>query len=491
MTLTLTDLFCGGGGSSEGASSVPADLKRPNSALLEPWQPDGGSGSLFTPAVKVTMAANHWPLAVDVHNENHPDAEHDCADLSQVDPRRYPRTDMLWASPSCTKHSVAQGKARAEMVGDVDAERSRATMWDVQRFTEHHRYRFVFVENVVEVRKWPGFRGWKISMEDTGYCLHEVFLNAAFAGQLGAAAAQWRDRWFCLAHPKGTKCPDTARWTAPKAWCPCCETIGDTYQAWKPGRDAGKYRTQYLYRCTRCKAVTEPLTRPAAEIIDWSLPSQRIGDRIRPLAEKTMNRIRIGLDRYGPALVPVEGRDGKQPFPVDRPMRTCTARNETGLLVPAGGTWNDAPYLTSEPSRTVTTRETTGLVTAPFIAELRGGGSTARPVTDPLSTVCASGNHHGLVVPYYTKGNARTADEPLMTVTTVECAALVDSTAPSIDDCTFRMLSAREYAAAMSFPDTYLWRENSISKRHRVKLAGNAVPPNMARDLVACAVESI
>lgn len=34
-----------------------------------------------------------------------------------------------------------------------------------------------------------------------------------------------------------------------------------------------------------------------------------------------------------------------------------------------------------------------------FIAELRGGGSTARPVENPLATVTASGFHHGLVVP--------------------------------------------------------------------------------------------
>ncbi|WP_225804803.1 hypothetical protein [Streptomyces sp. NK15101] len=63
----------------------------------------------------------------------------------------------------------------------------------------------------------------------------------------------------------------------------------------------------------------------------------RTGDRGRPLAEKTTARMRSGLEKYGTALVPVEGGDGKQPFGVDRPMRTCTGRNETGLLVPAGG----------------------------------------------------------------------------------------------------------------------------------------------------------
>ncbi|GGY61875.1 hypothetical protein GCM10010363_49210 [Streptomyces omiyaensis] len=88
-------------------------------------------------------------------------------------------------------------------------------------------------------------------------------------------------------------------------------------------------------------------------------------------------------------------------------MRTCTGRNETGLLVPAGGTWNDTAYLTDQPCRTVTTRETTGVVVPPFVAELRGGGSKHRPVSDPPATVCASGNHHGLVVPYHSTGVAR------------------------------------------------------------------------------------
>ena len=62
MTLTLTDLFCGAGGSSTGATSIPG--------------------------VSVKIAANHWQLAVDTHNTNHPSTDHDCADISQVNPWR-------------------------------------------------------------------------------------------------------------------------------------------------------------------------------------------------------------------------------------------------------------------------------------------------------------------------------------------------------------------------------------------------------------------
>lgn len=453
--ITGTSLFAGAGGDTFGASMVPG--------------------------VVVTMAANHWPLAVAVHQENHPHADHDVADISQVDPRRYPNTDILWASPSCTKHSIAQG--RKYDPEDIAAERSRATMWDPLRFTEFHRYRFVFCENVVDVLKWPLIEAWRVGWSNLGYCLHEVYLNAAFAGKLGPTAAQWRDRWFAMAHPTGTPCPDIERWTCPEAWCPSCETVRWTYQAWKrPDVQAGKYRAQYVYRCRTCKTECQPAVRQAAEIIDWDLPAQRIGDRAKPLADKTMRRILIGLQRYGVSLVPVEGRDGKMPFGVDRPMRTCTGRNETGLLVPAGGTWNDTAYPMSAPFRTRTTREQEGILVPPFIAELRGGHSTTRQVSEPLATVTAGGFHHGLTIP---QAAAHASFEELLASLHRRKSRALQHL---VNGCGFRMLTAEEYAAAMEFPADYLWQG---SKRDRVRMAGQAVPTNMARDLIACGVESM
>lgn len=64
MTVTATDLFAGAGGSTTGATQAGA---------------------------RVVIAANHWRLAVDTHQANHPDTQHDCADISQVEPRRYAR----------------------------------------------------------------------------------------------------------------------------------------------------------------------------------------------------------------------------------------------------------------------------------------------------------------------------------------------------------------------------------------------------------------
>lgn len=544
--LTLTDLFCGAGGSSTGAIAVPGVLVR--------------------------IASNHWDLAVETHNINHPDADHLCADLSAIDPRRFPRTDILWASPECTNHSVAKGRKRVdgqpdlfgEVLPDAAAERSRATMWDVPRFTEIHRYQSVIVENVVDAWHWEPFRAWLWAMDSLGYDHHVVFLNSMHAQTFGPGAPQSRDRMYVVFWRKGNPRPDFERVTAPAAVCSDCGPVRARQVFKRQDRQPwGRYRSQYLFRCPNVKCrnqILEPLFRPAADIIDWQLLGQRIGDRDRPLADKTLARIRAGIERYwSPLMVPMEGRDGKRAVPVDHPARTMTTRSETGLLVPSGGTWRDRPTTTDEPAPTRTTRENDGIAMAPFltqfrdrvrdmdpyteplttvvadganhglvsppafIAELRGGGSKHRPVTDPLCTVVANGNHHGLVTAYYGNGTTRPTSEALATVTATERHALLmrnnsskgdgaemvtPATEPvrtvttaghqsllaaerptiDVDDVLFRMLEPREIAGAMDFPATYRILGN---RREQVRQAGNAVTPPAARDLVGVVAESL
>jgi DNA (cytosine-5)-methyltransferase 1 len=115
--ITITDQFCGAGGSSIGATKAGAELR---------------------------LAMNHWQLAIDTHNTNFPQADHDCADISASNPRKYPSTDILITSPECTNHSLAKGKPRrfyeknlwGDVLMDPAEERSRATMWDVPRFAD-------------------------------------------------------------------------------------------------------------------------------------------------------------------------------------------------------------------------------------------------------------------------------------------------------------------------------------------------------------------
>ncbi|UUW88361.1 DNA cytosine methyltransferase [Pimelobacter simplex] len=526
--VTMLDLFCGAGGSSSGAHSIPG--------------------------VKVIMAANHWPLAVETHNTNHPETDHDCADLSQVDPRRYPRTDGLWASPECTNHSQAKGRK----THDEASERSRATMWDVCRFAEHHRYKFVIVENVVDVVKWVGYRGWITTMTDLGYDHKVVYLNSMHANQAGLPAPQSRDRVYVVFWRRGDRRPDFEKWTSPRAVCSMHGRIRATQDWKKPDNEWGRYRAQYVYRCpaTECgHEVVDPMWLPALYAIDLSIPGTRIGDRKRPLATKTRARIEAGVQKWWrpftleaagntferrpgvrtwPAdqvlttlhttaskalCVPVEGRDGKTALPALEPMRTMTTRNETGLLVPAGGTWNDEATTLSQPMRTRTTRETEALV-----IPMRNN-NTVKSAGDPLDTVAANGNHHGLLVPYY--GSARSAapvTDPMGTLTTLDRYAMVtrhngegawSSTGiddvlrtittggrgganqsltewtgelPDIDDCLFRMLEPHEIKVGMAFSRSYVLLGN---KREQVRLAGNAVTPPAARDIVGMMVEAL
>jgi DNA (cytosine-5)-methyltransferase 1 len=499
--ITMTDLFCGAGGSGLGAAAVPG--------------------------VQLRYAANHWALAVESHAANFPDTDHDVADISQVDPRRTPRTDILWASPECTNHSVAKGRRRptgqpglfGETLPDAAAERSRATMWDVPRFAEHHRYRAVIVENVVDAARWVLWPAWLQAMDCLGYRHRVVYLNSMHAPAIAAPRApQSRDRLYVVFWRAGQPAPDLD--IRPRAWCPDCGTDVAAVQSWKrPDRAPwGRYRAQYLYRCphSACRhAVVEPHTDPAAAAIDWTLPGQRIGDRDRPLSAKTLARIAAGLARYAQPLTfearghtyVRTGPDGRPAYPrawpVDQPTATLTATETRALVVPVEGREGKTAAAVSVPLRTQSTRAETALVVPPrpgkadetaFIAELRGGGSHHRPVTAPLATVTASGRHHMLVRHNTARGDAgqmcTPVTEPARTLTTTGHQSVVGwpHPAPAVADCTFRMLEPAEIQAAMAFRPGY---RVLGTRREQVRQLGNAVTPPAAEWLIRAVARSL
>jgi DNA (cytosine-5)-methyltransferase 1 len=502
--ITMTDLFCGAGGSGLGATSVPG--------------------------VRLVMAANHSPLAIRTHQRNFPDTDHDIADISQVEPRRYASTDILWASPECTNHSQAKGRKRSAQpdlftAPDELAERSRATMWDVPRFAEVHRYPAVIVENVVDAAKWEMFPAWLMSMRCLGYAHRIVWLNSMHAPAIAAPRApQSRDRMYVVFWREGNTAPDLD--IRPPADCPACGPVA-AIQWWKrPDRARwGRYRAQYLYRCPtpRCHQVVEPHALPAAAAIDWDLPGTRIGDRVKPLEPATLSRIRAGLLRYGRPLVvpaggtwnataapasdplrtrttretdalvvPVEGRDRLRARPTGDALRTQTARLQDALVVPYYRT--GVAHTAHEPLPTMGTVDTAGVA---FIAELRGGGSrdTARDVGQPLATVCAGGQHHMLVRQNTPRGNpaqmCTPVTEPARTITTAGHQSLVGwpEQAPMVEDCTFRMLAVHEIQAAMAFTPDYV--VEGTNKRDRVRQLGNAVTPPAAEWLIRAVTRSL
>jgi DNA (cytosine-5)-methyltransferase 1 len=515
--LTVMDWFCGAGGSSQGAHAIPG--------------------------VRVARAANHWERAIESHAANFPETDHYRGDIREAPVDRWPVTDIFWASPECPQWSNARGKKRdfdASLQGDLfgdafapseEVERSRALMEEVPMYLRGVQERGGLVkagvvENVVDVRAWDQWDRWLGEIRKLGYQTRTIALNSMHADPRALhAAPQSRDRLYVAYwHQSLGRTPDWSKWLRPRAWCTGCEEWVRAVQVFKdPTKDMGRYRQQYVYRCPQVKCrnqVVEPSTLPAAVAIDWSLPGQRIGDRAKPLADKTLARIQAGLDKFArpmaapaegqavpPLLIPVEGRDGKEPASANSPLRTQTARNETGLA------W------------------------LPFMVTMRGGGDQlrGRAIHDALGTVSANGNHHGLVtpanmpalvmrnngskgdggehctsaaeffrtmttaghqslitwehllVPYCGNGTARPAAEPIGTLSTRNRYALVKGDV-DINDVLFRMLEPHEIGRAMSFADQYIVLG---SKRERVRQYGNAVTPNAAEVILCALVEAI
>lgn len=618
MTLTVMDWFCGAGGSSQGAHAVPG--------------------------LEVTRAANHWERAIESHAANFPHTDHYRGDIREAPVDRWPVCDVFWASPECPQWSNARGKKRdfdqslqGDLFGDAfappeEVERSRALMEEVPLYLRGviDRGGLVkagVVENVIDVRAWDQFDRWRNEFHKMRYRTRIIALNSMHADPRAVhAAPQSRDRFYmAYIHETVGRLPDWDKWLRPRAWCPGCEAWVRAVQVFKnPAADMGRYRQQYVYRCpnTQCRnQIVEPSVLPAAVAIDWSLPGQRIGDRAKPLAEKTLARIEAGLRKFARPITleaagnTFERRPGVRTWPVDQPVTTQTTTATKALaydplIVPAGGTWRNGASSAAEPMPTRTTRENDGVAVVPFITELRGG-SGARSVVDPLATVATSGghhalavppllvpvegrdgkeansandplrtqtarnetglawlpfmvklrgggdqgralsafdalgtvsadgNHHGVVtpphlpaalpamlvrqntprgnpaqmatgvdepartltaaghqslvtwehllVPYYGNGTARPVGEPVGTLSTRDRYALVRGDV-DINDVLFRMLEPHEIGRAMSFADSYIVLG---SKRERVRQYGNAVTPNAAEIILCALVEAI
>lgn len=137
--------------------------------------------------VEVVWAANHWKLAVEYHERNHPLAQHKCQDLHQADWSLIPDHDIGLASPSCQGFSPARGKHRPHH--DVQ----RSTMWAVVACAEYHRESAWLIENVPAVLDWELFPAWKDAMQRLGYSVAPHVVDAADFG-----VPQHRERLFMV-----------------------------------------------------------------------------------------------------------------------------------------------------------------------------------------------------------------------------------------------------------------------------------------------------
>ncbi|HEV8247528.1 MAG TPA: DNA cytosine methyltransferase [Polyangiaceae bacterium] len=497
MTGLVIDLFAGGGGASTG---IEAALGRP-----------------------VDIAINHDPIALAVHQVNHPHTAHLTCDIWEARPKEVVRgrpVALLWASPDCTHFSVAKG--------DVPKSKGiRSLAWVVVTWAKQVRPEVIMLENVQEFRGWgplgadgkpnkqrmgETFRAWKRALERLGYAVDHRVLDASLYG-----APTRRRRLFVIARCDGRPIV----WPEP--------THGPGLQS----------------------------LRTAAECIDWSLPCPSIFDRKRPLAEKTLWRIAQGLKRFvfesaSPFVVKVNhGKVEARVEPIDQPLSTVTATQRghalvAPTLVQTGygerpGQTPRAPGLDKplgtivgcgqkhalvsaflakhygdplresgggavvgselgEPIGTVTARDHHSLA-AVCLAKFRGSEAQGHPgcasVEEPLPTVAAQGNHiaevRAFLTAYYSNGTShgQQLTEPLRTITAKHRLGLVTVSGVDyqITDIGLRMLEPHELQAAQfgRFAAEYDLSA-ARTKAAKVRLLGNSVNPELAEALIAANV---
>jgi len=196
--------------------------------------------------IDVVWAANHWLLAVEYHEVNHPNVRHTCQDLRQANWYQVPMHDILLASPACQGHTKARGKEQAHH------DETRSTAWAVVSCVEVHKPKFAIVENVPEFLSWNLYPAWKLAMEALGYAVSPHIVDCADLG-----VPQHRERVFII--------------------------------------------------CSQSKApmqlkLPQRLHRPVADIIEWDDHAWSPVNAPRR-AKATLDRVARGRKEYGPRFV--------------------------------------------------------------------------------------------------------------------------------------------------------------------------------------------
>lgn len=503
MKLRAADLFCGAGGTSQGAEQ---------------------SG-----AATVVCAVNHWDVAVKTHSANFPHTKHINSRLDQVNPGECENLDIIFASPECTDHSRARG-------GRPTNDQRRCGAWDLMRWIEYHRPSRIIVENVPEFREWgpvgddgkplKRFRGrffsaWAEAIRSAGYRVDDRLLNAADYG-----AATSRTRLFVVAR-KGSR---PVNWPDP--------THAKMSGGELPGMEMRPWRA-------------------AAEIVDWSIPCRSVFLRSKPLADNTLDRIEAGIRKFvGPFVVLLRNNStatsiadplttitagGRHhglavPFQfkaignsagltrsIDQPLRTIIAARESeGIVIPfIKPNFNEREgqrprsHDVGAPLPTITPRGAGDLI-LPYIIDVNHGekgrsrGGRVHSIDQPLKTITAAKRGQALCIPfvvsYYSNGKAHSVAKPLGTITTrdrcglaMAVVELAESIKPrnaaerklvatmreyGVADVCFRMFLNPELALAQGFRQEYIFSGN---KGEVTRQIGNSVPPDVAEALTLAA----
>lgn len=434
----IVDNFAGGGGASTGIELASG---RP-----------------------VTIAINHDPDAILMHRTNHPYTTHLQASVWDVDPVEVCAgrpVGLAWFSPDCKHFSKAKGSALVD-------KNIRGLAWIVLRWAGTVRPRVIMLENVEEFQTWGPVRKGKPVKKKAGKTFRKFIKQLSKLGyniqyrELVAAdygAPTTRKRFVLVARCDGKPIVWPERTHAP--------------------RDSEEVKSGKLLPW-----------KPAADIIDWSLPAysifaskQEIKEKFgvnaqRPLAKNTLRRVIRGVDKFtiksgDPFLIECNhGGDGHIRS-TREPVNTLTAKYTGGVAQPVmapftfSNTGGSVGSPASEPVHTIRTaggqilaaanliqyhteqsekvrgqslKDTImtvdssnryGLVTAQLMSiGQTGGGDRIRDVREPAPTTVSKQEAcliSGQLVEYYGNGNPLNVQDPLHTVTAHDREAVVSA----------------------------------------------------------------
>ncbi|KTT58362.1 DNA methyltransferase [Pseudomonas oryzihabitans] len=166
--IRVFDMFCGAGGASLGARN-------------------GGA--------TIVGGVDLWRPAIESFKINFPQAHAFYKDLRDLTPEeviaKTGPIDLLISSPECTHHTCARGaKPRSD--------ESRDTAFQVIRYAEVMKPRWITLENVVHMKPWSRYDELKDELARLSYSVHEQIIDASHFG-----VAQRRRRLFMIAELNG------------------------------------------------------------------------------------------------------------------------------------------------------------------------------------------------------------------------------------------------------------------------------------------------
>lgn len=410
------DLFAGGGGASTATEQATGEC--------------------------VDIAVNHDPDAVSMHIVNHPQTDHYREDIRRVEPRVATRgrpVGRLHASPECTHFTQARG-------GQPRSKESRSLSWMVIKWVGQTLPLMLTMENVTQILQWGRLIAKRCA--ETGRVVTLDMVPHPVTGRLVHRVAE-----------PGERVPVQNQYLVPdpkhkgRTWARFLHMLRDLGYQYHYGKlvaaDYGAATTRerlfFIARrdgiplnwpeathAKKPRAEQQPWV-PQATHIDWSLPCPSIfldeeggkaaGVR-RPLAAKTMERLRKGvkkfvLDHPDPFIVPVDPQAIVAPFitehanassqrnmPANEPGRTICSEVKGGhfavvapVLVGAGGpAYAGKPTSCEQPAGTILTENHRALGVA-YVVQHNGGHNKTlgRHPEEPTTALTTTGSQQNIV----------------------------------------------------------------------------------------------